>query len=271
MTVCYHWCYHWCVKWNAWVGGPSAPAPPNNASSMLSMINMNNVMHEAANRQNPFHLLGSSTGPLSALHSMADLKVNTGVSPSSISSCPSTPITAALLRPSSSPFPPPLPHRLLQPSVRRQHHRPLRELLITSTTSWVVRRRPPSRPLRLSLNTALAGALPRFSLPAAVQGMYFNSTNGLSHKLATSFGDLSGRHLYWPSMVQNQALWRERLAGAGMTVWLVCDQWIVWLIGCLVCIVSQQCLDKDGKKKHTRPTFSGHQIYVLEKTFEQTK
>lgn len=30
-------------------------------------------------------------------------------------------------------------------------------------------------------------------------------------------------------------------------------------------------IDKDGKKKHTRPTFSGHQIYVLEKTFEQTK
>src|SRR5690242_14763426 len=30
-------------------------------------------------------------------------------------------------------------------------------------------------------------------------------------------------------------------------------------------------MDKDGKKKHTRPTFSGHQIYVLEKTFEQTK
>lgn len=35
--------------------------------------------------------------------------------------------------------------------------------------------------------------------------------------------------------------------------------------------VSQTCIDKDGKKKHTRPTFSGHQIYVLEKTFEQTK
>ena len=30
-------------------------------------------------------------------------------------------------------------------------------------------------------------------------------------------------------------------------------------------------LDKDGKKKHTRPTFSGHQIFALEKTFEQTK
>ena len=29
--------------------------------------------------------------------------------------------------------------------------------------------------------------------------------------------------------------------------------------------------DKDGKKKHTRPTFSGQQIYRLEKAFETTK
>lgn len=29
--------------------------------------------------------------------------------------------------------------------------------------------------------------------------------------------------------------------------------------------------DTDGKRKHTRPTFSGHQIFALEKTFEQTK
>ena len=30
-------------------------------------------------------------------------------------------------------------------------------------------------------------------------------------------------------------------------------------------------IDRDGKKKHTRPTFSGQQIFALEKTFEQTK
>ncbi|KAK1884122.1 Homeobox protein Nkx-6.1 [Dissostichus eleginoides] len=30
-------------------------------------------------------------------------------------------------------------------------------------------------------------------------------------------------------------------------------------------------LDRDGKRKHTRPTFSGQQIFALEKTFEQTK
>ncbi|XP_014782257.2 homeobox protein Nkx-6.1 [Octopus bimaculoides] len=38
--------------------------------------------------------------------------------------------------------------------------------------------------------------------------------------------------------------------------------------------VSQQSnviVDKDGKRKHTRPTFSGQQIFALEKTFEQTK
>ena len=29
--------------------------------------------------------------------------------------------------------------------------------------------------------------------------------------------------------------------------------------------------EKDDKKKHTRPTFSGQQIFALEKTFEQTK
>uniref|UniRef100_A0A3Q1JF91 Homeobox domain-containing protein n=1 Tax=Anabas testudineus TaxID=64144 RepID=A0A3Q1JF91_ANATE len=37
----------------------------------------------------------------------------------------------------------------------------------------------------------------------------------------------------------------------------------------------QQCSgplgEMPGRKKHTRPTFSGHQIFALEKTFEQTK
>lgn len=37
------------------------------------------------------------------------------------------------------------------------------------------------------------------------------------------------------------------------------------------CTGSNVVMDKDGKKKHTRPTFSGQQIFALEKTFEQTK
>lgn len=41
-----------------------------------------------------------------------------------------------------------------------------------------------------------------------------------------------------------------------------------------LCLSSAQAslmVDKDGKKKHSRPTFSGQQIFALEKTFEQTK
>ena len=30
-------------------------------------------------------------------------------------------------------------------------------------------------------------------------------------------------------------------------------------------------LNSEGKRKQTRPTFSGQQIFALEKTFEQTK
>lgn len=49
---------------------------------------------------------------------------------------------------------------------------------------------------------------------------------------------------------------------------ITCASFIfVWAI----CSSAALTIDKDGKKKHTRPTFSGHQIYVLEKTFEQTK
>ena len=41
---------------------------------------------------------------------------------------------------------------------------------------------------------------------------------------------------------------------------------------CFIGLRSQQsAMDMDGKKKHTRPTFSGQQIFALEKTFEQTK
>ncbi|KAH3789266.1 hypothetical protein DPMN_167441 [Dreissena polymorpha] len=68
--------------------------------------------------------------------------------------------------------------------------------------------------------------------------MYLNSQSGF--KLA----ELPGRPpIYWPGMVGGPA-WRPP---------------------------SNVIIDKDGKKKHTRPTFSGQQIFALEKTFEQTK
>ncbi|CAF0743577.1 unnamed protein product, partial [Didymodactylos carnosus] len=35
--------------------------------------------------------------------------------------------------------------------------------------------------------------------------------------------------------------------------------------------LEQNTLDKDLKRKSSRPTFTGHQIFALEKMFEQTK
>ncbi|XP_042229440.1 homeobox protein Nkx-6.2-like [Homarus americanus] len=61
--------------------------------------------------------------------------------------------------------------------------------------------------------------------------------------------------VYWPGvqgMLQNPLFWRERIQASHAGI-------------------PSMGMDKDGKKKHTRPTFSGQQIFALEKTFEQTK
>ncbi|XP_042881001.1 homeobox protein Nkx-6.2-like isoform X2 [Penaeus japonicus] len=72
--------------------------------------------------------------------------------------------------------------------------------------------------------------------------------SGLAGKMADLARPTS---VYWPGvqgMLQNPLFWRERLQTS-----------------------HAMPMDKDGKKKHTRPTFSGQQIFALEKTFEQTK
>ncbi|XP_075221355.1 homeobox protein Nkx-6.2-like [Lycorma delicatula] len=79
---------------------------------------------------------------------------------------------------------------------------------------------------------------------AAAAGM---AAASYKHHLA----ELSTRSaIYWPGLqglVSNPIAWRDRLANMSAAA------------------------EKDGKKKHTRPTFSGQQIFALEKTFEQTK
>ncbi|XP_044742117.1 homeobox protein Nkx-6.2-like [Chrysoperla carnea] len=63
----------------------------------------------------------------------------------------------------------------------------------------------------------------------------------------------SAGSIYWPGfqgLVANPMAWRDRLStGTALN----------------------NANEKDSKKKHTRPTFSGQQIFALEKTFEQTK
>ncbi|XP_077992741.1 homeobox protein Nkx-6.2-like [Glandiceps talaboti] len=91
-------------------------------------------------------------------------------------------------------------------------------------------------------------------------GMYFSAASRFSKP------ELPGTHasaLYWPSGmtgVQHPNSWRERYP---------CQVGVH--SGVSTNSPNHITVDKDGKRKHTRPTFSGQQIFALEKTFEQTK
>ncbi|XP_055377168.1 homeobox protein Nkx-6.1 [Condylostylus longicornis] len=110
------------------------------------------------------------------------------------------------------------------------------------------------------LSALAAGGMPRFSIAAAAAGMAQYLSQNQGGPIKTHTGHIVERpHLYWPGLqglVANPIAWRERLTNT------------------LSANLSQSHhhnSDKDGKKKHTRPTFSGQQIFALEKTFEQTK
>ncbi|NP_001253559.1 homeobox protein Nkx-6.2 [Macaca fascicularis] len=97
----------------------------------------------------------------------------------------------------------------------------------------------------------LLGGLPRLSGLASSAGVYFGPAAAVARGYPKPLAELPGRPpIFWPGVVQG-APWRDpRLAGPAP---------------------ASGVLDKDGKKKHSRPTFSGQQIFALEKTFEQTK
>ncbi|XP_063987816.1 homeobox protein Nkx-6.2 [Diachasmimorpha longicaudata] len=72
--------------------------------------------------------------------------------------------------------------------------------------------------------------------------------------------------VYWPGLqglVSDPLAWRARLHSLSQQ--LGCQQSMAGAAG------GAGSDHDNGKKKHTRPTFSGQQIFALEKTFEQTK
>ncbi|XP_061600947.1 homeobox protein Nkx-6.2 [Cololabis saira] len=96
----------------------------------------------------------------------------------------------------------------------------------------------------------LLSGFPRISgLAAATAGMYFSPA--AVGRYPKPLAELPGRApIFWPGVMQGSP-WRDPRGpcpGQGSMM-----------------------VDKDGKKKHSRPTFSGQQIFALEKTFEQTK
>uniref|UniRef100_A0A3P8U3Y6 NK6 homeobox 1 n=1 Tax=Amphiprion percula TaxID=161767 RepID=A0A3P8U3Y6_AMPPE len=108
-----------------------------------------------------------------------------------------------------------------------------------------------------SSSAGLLSGLPRFSSlsPPPPPGLYFSPGAAAVAAVARypkPLAELPGRTpIFWPGVMQSPH-WRDAR---------------------FACSPHQGSvlLDKDGKRKHTRPTFSGQQIFALEKTFEQTK
>nr|XP_060622810.1 homeobox protein Nkx-6.2 [Anolis sagrei ordinatus] len=110
------------------------------------------------------------------------------------------------------------------------------------------------RPLGAAAGNLLTG-LPRLNglaAAAAAAGMYFSpAAAAVVPRYPKPLAELPGRPpIFWPGVMQGSP-WRDPRLGCPAQAGMV--------------------LDKDGKKKHSRPTFSGQQIFALEKTFEQTK
>ncbi|XP_066535315.1 homeobox protein Nkx-6.2 [Hoplias malabaricus] len=96
---------------------------------------------------------------------------------------------------------------------------------------------------------ALLAGFPRLGAVAGSAGLYLNPAAVTRYPKPLT--QLPGRApVFWPGVMHSGPWSDHRMQCASQ---------------------ANIMLDKDGKKKHSRPTFSGQQIFALEKTFEQTK
>ncbi|KAM9143364.1 homeobox protein Nkx-6.1 [Pangshura tecta] len=213
-------------------------------------------------RQSAF-LLGSP--PLAALHSMAEMKTPLysayplPAGPASSSSSASS--SASPSPPLGSPNPAGLkPPALASPPQQLSAATPhgINDILSRPSMPLAGAALASSSPSGSSSSPAgLLAGLPRFSSlspPPPPPGLYFSPSAAAVAvgRYPKPLAELPGRTpIFWPGVMQSPP-WRDAR---------------------LACTPHQGSilLDKDGKRKHTRPTFSGQQIFALEKTFEQTK
>ncbi|XP_029940299.1 homeobox protein Nkx-6.1 [Salarias fasciatus] len=201
----------------------------------------------SGSRQSAF-LLG--TPPLAALHSMAEMKTPLYpayplASPgpgSSTSPATTSPNPGGMAAPSPSPGVKSSGLGSPQQSSSATPHG-INDIL--------------SRPSASCSSAGILSGLPRFGSlsPPPPPGLYFSPGAAAAVAVARypkPLADLPGRTpIFWPGVMQSPP-WRDARFSCSPHQ-------------------SSVLLDKDGKRKHTRPTFSGQQIFALEKTFEQTK
>ncbi|KAL2099740.1 hypothetical protein ACEWY4_004134 [Coilia grayii] len=210
-------------------------------------------------RQSAFLL---STPPLAALHSMTEMK--TPLYPayplSSSGPASSTSPTATSPNPGGIPVSSPGIKTSSGLSSLASHHQcaaatphGINDILSRPT---VVAASQAAAAVAASSSAGILSGLPRFSSlsPPPPHGLYFSpgAAAVAVARYPKPLTDLPGRTpIFWPGVMQSPH-WRDAR---------------------FACSPHQNSvlLDKDGKRKHTRPTFSGQQIFALEKTFEQTK
>lgn len=202
-------------------------------------------------------LTGSNSGPLSALHSMTDMKtaamLSGSVTPKSDPALAGDTGPASPLSPGS---PPPSSAPSATPSTPGHTH-PVNPHGIDSILNRQTAGLPglggvPSS-VASSMGENFSSTMSRFGLtnPYLTQSLAGGAGGGAGAGNFPALTVTQKAALYWPGiqgLMSNPAVWRDRFHNLNMGHY-----------------------DKEGKKKHTRPTFSGQQIFALEKTFEQTK
>jgi len=248
--------------------GPGHPnrGPPTTSQAMFSLLsglnmdssrNMmlaadpNSSTSPAGNRNLMLSsMAGNPSNPLAALHTMTDMK--SAMLGQGLSQGGSYPHQASRQTSLSSPSPPPLHPCTGAPPTTTNPVNPhgIDNILNRQSAANAISMAQINSSSDLSVAEGLnsmSSSLQRF---AGLSSPYLTQNLGGAAK----FSELTAHQraaLYWPGiqgLIANPATWRERFAFNNM-----------------------HGLDKDGKKKHTRPTFSGQQIFALEKTFEQTK
>uniref|UniRef100_A0A3P9P9M9 NK6 homeobox 1 n=1 Tax=Poecilia reticulata TaxID=8081 RepID=A0A3P9P9M9_POERE len=174
-----------------------------------------------------------STPPLAALHSMTEMKTPLYPAYPLSSTCPNSSTSPATTSPN--------PGGMAQCSSATPHG-----------INDILNRPVVSSAAAASSSAGILSGLPRFSSlsPPPPPGLYFSPSAAAVAvaRYPKPLADLPGRTpIFWPGVMQSPH-WRDARFAC-----------------------SPLLLDKDGKRKHTRPTFSGQQIFALEKTFEQTK
>ncbi|XP_064833817.1 homeobox protein Nkx-6.1-like [Oncorhynchus masou masou] len=208
-------------------------------------------------RQSAFLL---STAPLAALHSMTEMK--TPLYPAYTLSSTGPASSTSPIATSPNPGGIPMSSPGIKTSSGMSSLGSLHQCIALGTPHGIndILSRPSvlapgaAAAVAASSSAGILSGLPRFSSlsPPPPPGLYFSPSAVAVARYPKPLTDLPGRTpIFWPGVMQSPH-WRDAR---------------------FACSPHQNSilLDKDGKRKHTRPTFSGQQIFALEKTFEQTK